>query len=179
MLDGIADENSQDMCMSWAAYHASHIRQTNCNPTDITSLLPLFEEEAKSITMIHHAMNLIRKTVQFLNPGQIPVVAFDQPLYALAKKIQWHWPETHGETKHVVMLGGLHTEMAALKTIGDWLEGSGWTRAITQADIATAGKADSFLKASHVSRTRHAHQVTACSLYILMHKAYCVLAGAI
>ena len=48
--------------------------------------------------MIHHAMNLISKSVHILNPGQAPVVAFDQPLYALAKKIQWHWFETHGET---------------------------------------------------------------------------------
>lgn len=43
---------------------------------------------------------------------------------------------THGEAKFIVMLGGLHTEMAALRTIGDWLEGSGWTSAITQADIS-------------------------------------------
>ena len=122
--------------------------------------------------MIHHATNVISKSVQFLNPGQTPVVTSDQPLYALAKKIQWQWPEIHAETK-VVMLGGLHTEMAALRTIGDWLEGSGWTSAITETDIASAGTADSVLKASHVSRTRHAHQVTACSLHILMHKAYC------
>ena len=37
------------------------------------------------------------------------------------------------------MLGGLHIEMAALKTIGDWLQGSGWAQAPVQADIATVG----------------------------------------
>ena len=26
----------------------------------------------------------------------------------------------------MVMFGGLHIEMAALKTVGDWLESSGW-----------------------------------------------------
>ena len=35
-----------------------------------------------------------------------------------------------------------------------------------------AGKADSFLKASHVSRTRHAQQVTAAALYTLLQEAY-------
>ena len=46
-------------------------------------------------------------------------------MYALAKKIQWSWPETHEEILFVVMFGGLHIEMVALKTIGDLLEGSG------------------------------------------------------
>ena len=70
------------------------------------------------------------------------------------------------------MFGGLHIEIAALRAIGDWLENSGWTSALTQANIATAGKADSFLNASHVSRSRHAHQVTACSLHILKQRAH-------
>ena len=71
-----------------------------------------------------------------------------------------------------MMFGGLHTELAALKALGTWIEGSGWTSALVQAGITTPGTADSFLKASHVSRTRHAHQITACALYILMDKAY-------
>ena len=100
------------------------------------------------------------------------MIACDQPLYAIAKKIQWQWPETHGEKKYVVVLGGLHIEIAAWRALGDFLEGSGWTSVITQANVASSGTADSFLKASHVSRTRHAHQVTACSLHILMCRAY-------
>jgi hypothetical protein len=82
------------------------------------------------------------------------------------------WPESHGEKKYVVVLGGLHIEIAAWRALGDLLEGSGWTSAITPANVASSGTADSFLKASHVSRTRHAHQVTACSLHILSCRAY-------
>ena len=48
------------------------------------------------------------------------MIAFDQLLYALAKQVQWNWPDKYGEDKHVVMFGGLHIEMAALKTLGDW-----------------------------------------------------------
>lgn len=70
------------------------------------------------------------------------------------------------------MFGGLHIEMAALTTLGDLLEGSGWTGALVQANIASPGTADSFLKASHVTRTRRAHQITASSLYLLLQKAY-------
>lgn len=41
-----------------------------------------------------------------------------------------------------------------------------------QADIASSGTANSFVNARHVTKTRHAHQVTAASLYTLLHQAY-------
>ena len=41
-----------------------------------------------------------------------------------------------------------------------------------QAENATVGTADSLHKASHVMRTRKAHQITASALYILQHSAY-------
>ena len=67
------------------------------------------------------------------------------------------------------MLGGLHIEMATLKLLGDWL---GWTNALVQAGIASSGTANSFVNASHVTKTRHAHQVTAASLCTLLQQAY-------
>ena len=33
---------------------------------------------------------------------------FDQPLFTLAKLIQWKWLEIYGELMHVVMIDGLH-----------------------------------------------------------------------
>ena len=117
-------------------------------------------------------MNVLRWATEFLNPGQIPVIAFDAPLYALAKFTQWNWPETHGEEKIIVMFGGLHIEMAVWKTYGNYLDGSGWTNVITQAGIASSGTADSFLKASHLTRTRYAHQVTDLALAKLQKDAY-------
>ncbi len=46
------------------------------------------------------------------------------------------------------------------------------TSALTQANIASSGTADSFISASHVTKTWHAHQVTAGSLHCLIHQAY-------
>ena len=160
------------MKLSWAAYHASQLEQNEQSIPDITSLLLLFKEEAKSPAMIRHSFNVVKNAVKHLNPGQIPIIAFDQPLSALAKLIQWYWPDVYGDDKALVMFGGLHVEMTALKTILKWLEGSGWTSALVQANVASPGTADSFLKATHVSRMRHAHQVTASTLNILMYNAY-------
>ena len=42
-----------------------------------------------------------------------------------------------------------------------------WTSTLVQVDIAGTGTADSFIKASHMMKTRHAHQVTAASLGVL------------
>lgn len=124
--------------------------------------------------MVKHGMTVQLKAIQFLNDDQIPVTVFDAPLFALAKLVQWKWPNTHGEGKHVVMMGGLHIEMAMWSTFGDYLEGSGWAAALTQACVASSGTVDSFLKASHLTRTRYAyaHQVSAVALAKLQEEAY-------
>ena len=59
-----------------------------------------------------------------------------------------------------------------LNFVGDWLEEAGWCHVISEADIASSGKADSFLTASHVKRTRYGHEVTAAVLHMLLSKAY-------
>ncbi|KAK6169757.1 hypothetical protein SNE40_020746 [Patella caerulea] len=156
---------------TWAAYHAQNQSSKDIMVTS-SALLPLFQESAHSVAMIKHSMDVIQDAVHHLNAGQIPIITVDQPLFALAKQIQWKWPEMYGEDLMVVMFGGLHIEMAVLKTIGDWLSGSGWTQALVQAGIAKSGTADSFLKASHVARTRRAHEVTAAALYHLQFQAY-------
>ena len=38
--------------------------------------------------------------------------------------------------------------------------------------LIALGVADSFIKASHLTRTRRAHQITTASLYILQQRAY-------
>lgn len=51
----------------------------------------------------------------------------------------------------------------------DWLKFSG---SPCSGQVASPGTADSFLKVSHASDTRYAHQVNASSLYILLQNAY-------
>ena len=167
------DTLKEDENISWAAYHSSLQQQpTSKDSVSLISLLPLFPDQTKSVAMIRHSMNVVKDAVEILNPGQVPIVAVDQPLYAVAKQIQWNWPETHGEDHFIIMFGGLHIEMTALKMLGDLLEGSGWIGALVQAEVATSGTANSFLRASHVTRTRRAHQITASALYLLLQKAY-------
>ena len=107
--------------------------------------------------MIQHSMMIVKEGVTYVNHNQTPVIAMDQPLFAIVKQIQWEKADLYGEEKYVVMMGGLHLEMASLKMVGHWLDKSGWDSALVQADI---------------TRSRYAHQVSACALYILQRKAY-------
>ncbi len=100
--------------VSWSAWHAN-MQNIVITHAAINGLLPLFLDSAHSVAMIKHSMTLVQAIVQYLNPGQVPVLAADQPLYAIAKQIQWSWPSTLGEDKYVIMFGGLHVEMATLK----------------------------------------------------------------
>ena len=80
--------------ISWSAFHAN-TEQINSGETQeetqttTSCLLPLFQEDAATISMMRHSLDVIRKVVQLTNPRQVPVVAMDQPLFALAKSIQW------------------------------------------------------------------------------------------
>jgi len=162
------DELPQGFWLTWSSFNADKVMEY-ASPVTISALLPLFREHA---SMIKHALEVLRTATSFLNPGQTPIVTFDQPLYALAKGIQWNWPLSFGEKQFVVRMGGLHIEMAALKALGTFLKGSGWIEALTAASITTPGTAESFLTAGHVKRSRHAHEVTAATLHILQQRAY-------
>ena len=61
-------------------------------------------------------------------------------------------PEEYEEKSFVTMLGSLHIKLALLRALGDLLDGSGWTSALVQAEIATAGTSNSFLKAMRVKK---------------------------
>ena len=66
--------------------------------------------------MIRHSMDIIRNAVDHIKNRQVPVIAFDQPFYTIAKQIHWKWPEIYGEEKFVIMIGGLHIEKVTLST---------------------------------------------------------------
>ena len=114
---------ADDMLM-WAAFHSA--KQVEKDPPALTALLPIFfYEKAATPAMIKHGMDVIRQATTFLNPGQVPVITVDQPLFALGKMVQWKWPTSHGEQAFVAMIGGLHVEMALWSAVGDLLDGFG------------------------------------------------------
>ena len=95
----------------------------------------MFVENSNSFAIIAHSM---RVDVRHVNEEQTPVIALDQPRFALAKQIQWALPE-FSEQNIAVMLGGLHIEMASFKMLGKWVAGSGWSDVICDAGVEPKG----------------------------------------
>ena len=77
--------------MSWSGYNSKLAEVPPMKPS-VTGMLPIFEEKASSYPMMAHGLKVICEAVQKLNPGQIPVITADQPLFALLKILQWQNP---------------------------------------------------------------------------------------
>ena len=175
VIENSDDSNDfpKDVAVSWAAYNSRNVDLNQNNvPETISAMLPLFREDSKSVAMMRHTVDVVRRCVETVNPGQIPVIEANQPLFKLLKEVQWTWLETHGENSVVILLGGLHIKMTLLKAMGALLDGSGWVSALISANVATSGTADSFLKVSHVKKTLRAYQITACALFSLRKEAF-------
>ena len=68
--------------------------------------------------MVHHCIKIIKWLVYFLNPGQ--VIAGDQPIYSLLKKVQRVYPTHYNGI--MSMMGPLYIDMNFLSAIADLLE---------------------------------------------------------
>lgn len=55
----------------------------------ITSQVPLLRDQAHSVATVKHSMQKVSDAVAHLNLGQVPNITADQPIYALAKQVQW------------------------------------------------------------------------------------------
>jgi len=102
----------KDDALALSAYHASLQNVSDDVQPALSQLLPLFHKRAATAAIIKHEMDVLRVATQFLNAGQIPVIALDAPL---AKYIQWNWHQTHEEDKNVAMFGDLHIKMEVEK----------------------------------------------------------------
>ena len=104
------DTIPEDEVITWSGYNYRLMNDDSLKPPTVIGVLPLFPDKAASPSMIKHAMQLTIQGTEFLNPGQAGVLGANQPLYAIAKQLQWTFPESLGEDKLVVMLGALHIE---------------------------------------------------------------------
>ena len=113
--------------MTWSGFNSSlEDASTIKHPAEI-GILPIFPDKSTDPLLVKHVLLLVQKCIQFLNPGQTPVIGADQPLYTLAKQIQWKFPAVLGEGKYVILMGALHIEdKGQLKLmLGKFIRGSG------------------------------------------------------
>ena len=68
-----AMQNGGSVKLLWSAYLAKYATNMNIIKS-ISSMLPLFKEDAHFVTLMIHAFKLIKKATGFINPCQTPVM---------------------------------------------------------------------------------------------------------
>ena len=126
----------------------------------------MLEEKTNTPTSMQHSMLMVRSAIDKLNPGQTPCITGDQPLFATMKTIQWQsdTPNTLKEKNYMTMIGALHIEIRIIALISNWLKNN--------AQIVSPGKTKRVLKASHITRARYCHEISAFVLSRLEQEAY-------
>ena len=80
-------------CTAFLAFH-SQLPLDQSFKT-MSTLFPLFFESINSRAIVRHCMKIIKQLVDFLNLGQVSVIAGDQQVYAFGKKVQWKYPSNY------------------------------------------------------------------------------------
>ena len=94
-LENISDI---DNIKSWSKYHSDNT--SNISVKGINAVLPIIPKPVHTLPTEYHCREIIKKTINYLNPGQTLVGVCDQPVYALTKEIQRSYPDSL-ETVHI------------------------------------------------------------------------------
>jgi len=87
------------MPVAYSGFYSHGQHAEDIRPRATVGVFPIFEEKASTMAMQKHAMLVVKKSIDNVNPCQIPVIVGDCPLYAQQKKCQWVYPDEVGESK--------------------------------------------------------------------------------
>ena len=114
-------------------------------------------------------METIKKTINYLNPGQTSVDVCDKPVYALKKEIQWRYPDKFGNSSYFCLFGGLDFEQCILTIHGELIKGSGLEN-ISNIGVLIIGTG-SVANANHIKQSHYCLQTSLCALFIKLKAA--------
>ena len=70
--------NNQEKEISFAAFFSAN--SSSAMQNSISTLLSILEDPINSTTMVCHCIEIVRNTINHLNPGQRTVLTADQPV---------------------------------------------------------------------------------------------------
>lgn len=100
------NEKSHENGLSWGAFNSRYSNDKSSFKST-SAMLPLLKDDINSAAVVMHCLDIVIAATKKLNPNQTPVNTADEPVYAIAKQLQWRYPEKYGEDKLVLMLGNL------------------------------------------------------------------------
>ncbi|VDI67384.1 tripartite motif-containing protein 63 [Mytilus galloprovincialis] len=126
--------------------------------------LPMIDMNPSDLTCINSTLHFISKEARRHNAD--PVVTFDQPLYWKAVNIILNEAESSTLKSMVVRLGGFHTEMSFLGSIGHIMNSSGLSELLETVYASTA--VGHMLSGKAISRAVRGHFLTQTALTLLI-----------
>ena len=133
--------------------------------------MPLINKKVATLKAQFHCMNIIKDTINFINPTQVPIDVSDQPVYALSKEIQLRYPSMFGPDKYVCLLGDLHIEIELLRIHGEIIKGSGLDSILESSNLSTLGTS-TIIDVNNNKRASYCLQVTLCAIYMLLRDGH-------
>ena len=82
--DGVLQTTS----VTYSGFLFHNQREEEVRPRATVGVFPIFYDTASTKAMQKHAMFVIKKAIEFVNLGQVPVIEGDCPLYVQQKKCQ-------------------------------------------------------------------------------------------
>ena len=153
---------------TWSAFNSS---LADVKPKTKYGPLPLLyapaHEWSTLITVLKQAQHISCKTT---GPNSKAVITLDMQLYEKAKKLQLYREDC--KDKWVLRIGELHTVMAALRTLGTAIEGSGLDDCWIESDIYGPATVRQILECGHMKRSLYAHIITLQALFDLYKEEF-------
>ena len=170
-LESVSQAN-QHNCLPWSKFHSVNSEFKQSKSIDINAMMPLINEKVSSIKSQYHCMKIIRDTIGFLNPNQIPVDVSDQPIFAFSKEVQLGYPSNFDPGLYLrdCMLVDQSIEHSMLIMHGEIIKGSGLECILEQQKLSTIGT--SIVDANAIKRSRYCLQVSLCMIYRLLKDAH-------
>ena len=170
-LETVVETHKTDSIVpSWSKYHSNKEHNVP-SAKGYHSLLPLIYAPVHTIASQYHCMNIIMKTIEYLNPGQVAVNVCDLPVYALTKEVQYTNPEIFGLGTYFFLKGGLHIEMCILAIHGELIDGSGLNEILSKNSISIID-AQNLLTGSHVKTVRYCIKMAVSAIYLKLTEAH-------
>ena len=126
--------------------------------------LPMIDMDPSDMTCIYSTLNFVSKEARRHNSD--PVLTFDQPLYWKGRNIIQNEPDDSALKSIVLRLGGFHTEMSFLGSIGNIMNNTGLSE-LLESVYAPAAVVH-MLSGKAISRAIRGHFLVYTALALLM-----------
>lgn len=137
-----------------------HVSSGNHPPKSTTTMLPIIDLNPSDYTCIYSVLLYVLEQSNRLGMT-VPCLTFDQPLYFKAMEII-----TAKSMNIVCRLGGFHTLMSFLGSIGDLMEGTGLEEALQK--VYGKNAVEHMMTGKATARSLRGHMLVDAALHMML-----------